>query len=422
MDSRPLRSRAVAVLVACLLSAVTACGTAGGAAPQPVRVASTQAAAAPSDAVELRSALQMLLGEHVLLTVELMRERIRGAGERTDAALGAVERNTDDLTGAVGQLFGEEAGTTFGALWSAHVRQLSDYSGALVAQDRAAADAARADLLRTEEDIARFLSTAAGPGVDPQQWLDAVRTHVEMLLEQADAYAAGDFETAYRHQQHAFQHMIETAGVMADALASARGLPRGDFEAPQRTLQTALGRLLAEHMTLMVQATRATLDRSEEVAAATTALNANTTELGSAVGALYGEPAAQQFLELWARHVEALVQYADATASGADTSEAEAALEAFEGELAGFLATATDGRLPADDLAAALTEHDEHLTAYVDALAAEDPERAQEQVITGYRHMFAVAQQLATAVGDAVAARLPTGGAATGGGGSAAAG
>ena len=51
------------------------------------------------------------------------------------------------------------------------------------------------------------------------------------------------------------------------------------------------------------------------------------------------------------------------------------------------------------------------------AAADADHEQSQELAERGYAHMFELSQGLATAVGDAVAAKLPQGGPATGGGG-----
>jgi hypothetical protein len=88
-------------------------------------------------------------------------------------------------------------------------------------------------------------------------------------------------------------------------------------------------------------------------------------------------------------------------------------------QLARFLAGATEQRLPAIDLAAALTVHDDHLLAMSDAYAEDDFAASQEQADAGYDHMIELASQLAVAIGDTKAAQLPQGGAATGGGGTA---
>jgi hypothetical protein len=88
--------------------------------------------------------------------------------------------------------------------------------------------------------------------------------------------------------------------------------------------------------------------------------------------------------------------------------------------LATFFATATEHRLPAVQLAAALTMHDSDLVGQADAFAEKDMSRSQVIAVQGYRHMFDLAQTLADAIGDVVASKLPRGGVQTGGGGMAA--
>ncbi|MCW2614744.1 MAG: hypothetical protein JWN08_1738 [Frankiales bacterium] len=380
------------------------------------------AAAGPrvqTTAVELRSGLQMLLGEHVRLTVVLMRERIAGVDERTQATVVSVDRNADELSAVIGELYGKDAAASFGQLWAAHVRQLQDYAAGLVDRDEAAKQQARSRLQVTEGDIGRLLSSAVQAALTPEQVEDAIRMHVDTLLAQADAYAAKDWTRAYEVGRECFSHMLMTADVLAGPIAASQGLPVTELQAPRRLLQSALSRLLAEHMGLMVEAMRAAADRAPELQAATTTLNANTSELATAMRALYGDIAARRFLQVWAGHVEGLVAYATATAGGDEGARSSSgeALDRFAGEIGAFLSTATDGRLPAAELTAAVTAHDRDLTSLTDAWAAKDFSRAQELSASGYRHMFTLAETLAEAVGDEVAAGLPRGGAQTGGGG-----
>ncbi len=361
------------------------------------------------------------MGEHVRLTVLLMRDRIAGVDERTEATLGSVDRNTEELTGVIRSLYGQEAGASFGQLWTAHVRQLQEYAAALSDGDEPAKERVRQRLAATEGDIGRLLSSAVGGALTPAQVEEAIRMHVDTLLAQADAYSAEDYAEAYRLGRESFSHMLMTADVLAAPIAASQGLPVRELTTPRRQLQSGLSRLLAEHMGLMVEGLRAAVDRAPELQAATDALNANTTDLGSAIGALYGDEAARRFLAVWAGHVEGLVGYATATAGGDSTAQQSSrqSLDRFSDQIAAFLSKATAGRLPEAELVAAVTAHDRDLTSLTDAWSSGDHARAQELSATGYRHMFTLAQTLAEAVGDEVAARLPRGAAQTGGGGTA---
>jgi hypothetical protein len=139
------------------------------------------------------------------------------------------------------------------------------------------------------------------------------------------------------------------------------------------------------------------------------------------MGTLFGPAAGQQFMTLWADHIDALVGYTTAVA-GNDGAGRQAALDklrGFEGKLAAFLATATGSRIPPAELASAFLHHDQMLTQQVDAMASKDYAKAHELAYGAYQDMFGLAKQLSVAFGDTVAARLPQGGAETGAGGAA---
>lgn len=419
----------MAVAAAAMLSATL--GTAGaGAAPAVPDAPATHAAhaapvslpgaqTAPTTAVDLRSTLERLLGAHVLLADELVRALTAGQQDRATALSGSVDRNQQELVDAVTALGGAEAGQSFRAVWEEHVDVLGSYAGALAAGDTAKQQSLRTRYTGVEQQLGAVFSTLVGPSVPAETVAAAATEHGEHLLDQADAAASGAHDTAYALQRTAFGHMIVVADVLGRGIATSKGLPTEELDAPRRQLQTALSRLLAEHMGVMVQAMRATHDRSPDATAAGAAVNANTSDLGAAVGALYGEEASRQFLAIWAEHVEALLGFAGASdQAGRDQLRQDGA--DYAPQLARFLAGATEERLPAIDLAAALTVHDDHLRRQLDAYAQGDLDEAQAQAEQGYAHMFALSQTLADAVGDAVAARLPQGGAATGGGGLAA--
>ena len=405
---------AAGVLAAGLL--VSACGTATSAPAHHAAHVSAQSQAAPADAVQLRSTMERLLGGHVLLADEFVRTAVKGQAEQNAAVGESVARNQAELVELVTAEGGAAAGQEFAAAWQNHVDVLARYATALQEQDTAAQTAARQEYVAAEAQLARSFSTVVGGTVPLPALTEAATMHGEHLLDQADAYASGGYDTAYSIQREAFGHMVAAADVLARGVADAKGLPTAELDAPRRTLQTALSSLLAQHMGLMVQAMRAAHDRSPDFPAAGRAVNLNTTELAGAIRTLYGEDASRQFLDVWAGHVEALIAYASAD----DEAEREERREAgtdYAPQLARFLATATEQRLPAIELAASLTEHDDHLRDSLDAYAAGDFDESQALAEQGYAHMFELSQGLATAVGDAVAAKLPQGGPATGGGG-----
>jgi hypothetical protein len=188
---------------------------------------------------------------------------------------------------------------------------------------------------------------------------------------------------------------------------------------PTWRLRSQLGKLLAEHVVLVENVTRAAATNSPDFAAAGQIVNGNTRDLATAIDSLFGAAAAKDFQSLWANHVDQLVAYAAAVIAKdtARRDKARAELGDFERRMSKFLEAATGKRLTSDALAKALARHDEMLLRHADAFAAKDYTAAHDIAYQTYDHMFELARQLSDAFGATVAARLPVGGAKTGQGG-----
>jgi hypothetical protein len=92
-------------------------------------------------------------------------------------------------------------------------------------------------------------------------------------------------------------------------------------------------------------------------------------------------------------------------------------LKEFNVHFAAFLSTSTQGRLGTPALADAFVMHEDLLLRQINAYAERDYSTAHQLSFDAYEHMFALAAQAATAIGDTVTAQSPTGGPQTGGGG-----
>ena len=394
-------------------------------APHPAAQAPHPAAQAPhpapaAAASELALRLQALLGQHSILAADFMRGRIRGDEDFVQAADAALGKNTGAMTQLVKDLFGAEAARRFGPLWGNHVVTLFGYAGGLADQDYAARAEARKSLTSFERNLGSFFAGASGGRLSPASADRALLTHVDHLLAQADAYAARDYPTADRIYQEAYRHTFDLGRTLADAL-----LPAGksaDMQTPTWRLRSELGKLLAEHVALAVDVTRAAVTNSGDFTAAADLVNSNTRDLSTAMDSLFGATAAKGFQSLWAYHVEQLVAYAAGTAAqdAGRRDHARTNLHDFERRFAAFLQTATGRRLDAGSLAKALLSHDQMLLRHADAFGAKDYQTAHQVAYDTYQHMSDLARQLADAFGATVAARLPVGGAQTGFGGMAA--
>ena len=140
------------------------------------------------------------------------------------------------------------------------------------------------------------------------------------------------------------------------------------------------------------------------------------------IESIFGAEGATAFQTLWADHIDAFVKYTQALASGDEALEdaSRARLEQFNADFAAFLATAVQDRVGAPVARGCLRPHEDFLLQQIDAYAQRDYSTAHTLSFDAYQHMFALAAQLATAIGDTVAARSPQGGMQTGHGGTAA--
>ena len=368
-------------------------------------MSASPAAEAPttvSTAADLKVALSRLLGEHALLAATATQRGLEG-GADFEAAAEALEANTVDLGDAIGSIYGDEAKATFLELWRAHIGFFVDYTVATAGGDDAAKTKAGEDLAGYARDFGAFL---AGATDLPADVLEAeLGMHIEHLAMAVDDYAAEDYAGAYANTRTAYEHMVATAGTLADAIVVK--FP-DMFEAGSTTpsavgLRVALNQLLAEHAYLAANATQRGLEGSDAFTPAAEALEANTVDLGDAIGSLYDADAQATFLELWRAHIGFFVDYTTATAGGDDAAKTKAGedLAGYARDFGAFLAGATD--LPADALEAELGMHIMHLAGAVDAYAAEDWATAYAETRTAYAHMGTTADTLA----EAIVAKFP---------------
>jgi hypothetical protein len=377
----------------------------------------TAAASAPVTAGDATLQLEALLGQHSVLVADMMRGRLRGDPDFAQAANAALTKNTEALGGLIRALLGAAAQARFTSLWSVHVTALFNYARGLADHDTAVRRAAQSTLRGYESSLARFFAGAAHGRLPLASAESALRMHVNQLLHQADAYAAGDYAEANRAYRESYNHTYGLGKVLAAALlgpAKAAAL-----DSPEWSLRSELARLLGEHVALVVAAMRSGVANLPDFAAAGAAVNGNTRDLAGAVDGLFGAAAAKQFQSLWADHVDALMAYtAGVVAKDAGrTGAALAKLGTFQRELAAFLGGATGRRLAVQALAKGLTGHDQMLVHQVDAFAAKDYQQAHDLAYSTYQQMSGLAGQLAEAFGATVASRMPQGGAQTGHGG-----
>ena len=423
---RSRRGAAIALLT-CLvvLPGLTGCSATASTGASPTQAAGAPSAApaqpAPPGTAESPAdgalRLEALLGQHMIRIGDLMRGRLRKDDDFAQAASVALGQNSDELAGLFGTLAGAEAAGRFQGLWNDHVTALVNYSRGLATNDAAVRDDARARLDSVNGEIADLVATASQGRLDPAAAVAALTTHEHHLTEQADAYAAGDYARANAIYREGYRHAFQLGGVLAHALVPPD--QAGELDTPAWQLRSEMTRLLGEHVGLALATLRAGATNAPDFPAMVDSLNGNTTDVTAAVSSLFGEPAASQFMTLWADHLDLLGTYAADV--GADNPSRRQAvqdeLHDWQQRFAAFIDTATGSRVPAPDLAAALLGLDDLLLQQVDAFAARDFPRAQQLADQTYPQVYGLARNMADAFGATLAARMPQGGARTGAGG-----
>jgi hypothetical protein len=383
---------------------------AGGAAVTP---------AAKATPAQLRSQFEQFLGEHTMLAVRLMRSVVAGNPALRQALSGSLNDNTKQLAGTVETAYGGGAGSRFEQLWQQHIDALGAYADAVAKNDPAARQAARDKLIAYADAHGAWLAQASKGRVAAGVAAAGVRQHVQELMRQLDVYAAKNYAEAYRIQRMAYEHMFTAGATMAKASLPPE-LAVG-LDAPPEKLRSAFAMLLGEHMELVIDAQRATFAGPQEFKAAAAQVDANTTALTQAMGAILGPQKGAEFQTAWANHVDGLMAYTTAVASKDDVAKqaAETNLDAFASRLALYFSGVVKRQLPVEPLTGAITLHDGHLINQVNAYAAKDYVKAQQMEDHGYHQMLGVANTLVGAIQRTVKPALPVGGSQTGGGGTA---
>jgi hypothetical protein len=388
----------------CMLSAVavlaTGCMKSMAAGQMSGSNANTAAATSTTPAATLRTTLNALLSEHVILAAAATGAALDGRDAEFKAAAGALDANSVDIARAIGSVYGADAERAFLPLWRRHIGFAVDYTVGVATKDQAKQQKAVDNLIAYTQDFGAFLESA-NPNLPKPVVADLVKHHVVTLKNVIDAQASRDYPRAYTAQRAATAHMKMIADPLAQAIVTQ--FPDKFVGNPQTAaagLRSSLNVALREHAYLAGAATNAALGgRDAEFKAAAAALDANSVDIAKAIGSVYGADAEQAFLPLWRRHVGFFVDYTVgvATKDKAKQDTAVSDLVGYTQDFGAFLHSASPN-LPKDAVAELVRHHVLTLKDVVDAQAAKDPARAFTAVRTAAGHMQMIADPLAETI------------------------
>jgi hypothetical protein len=170
-------------------------------------------------------------------------------------------------------------------------------------------------------------------------------------------------------------------------------------------LRATLDSLLSEHYALAVDSMMKAYDGDKGAEAAAAALAENAADMEPVIASLYGEEGGAAFEAIFSEHNLGTVEYALAVKEGNDELKQQSVeeIQSFTEEMATFLATATQGKLPEDSAQQALRAHEDFVQKTFDLYAAGDYVAAYTSYLEGFEQIFGAG----SAISGAIAAQFP---------------
>jgi hypothetical protein len=183
------------------------------------------AGTADSKAADLRTQLNGLLQEHVLLAGAATGAALSGNTASFAAATKAErEGNSADLANAIGAIYGKDTGNTFLGLWNSHLDIFMAYTQGLAKGDKAAQDKAVTDLMSYVGSLASVFDKVTAGTLPSSASTGVIQQHVTTLKTAVDLQKIGDLSAAYTDLREAANHMRMIADPLAEAIAKQKNI------------------------------------------------------------------------------------------------------------------------------------------------------------------------------------------------------
>ncbi|HEX2027415.1 MAG TPA: hypothetical protein VHF25_05390 [Nitriliruptorales bacterium] len=294
-------------------------------------------------AAEFATQLDFLLRHYVVLlgfagqaTVEEQHDALRAA----EHALTGVG---DELRVLFVEHFDSEVGLRFEEDWSSHTGSLLVISEAIATDVDSARETAQEEIERADATLADLLEDITGGAADPEAIVPALEEHVATVTAVFETQA--EEEDWYADLLTALEKAAELAAEVAEPVAETAELA-GDVTSEASTLRVELSGRMVDSAFLIGAMTRARLaDRSEDFEHAHAVVDENAQLLGETTAAQLGEAAGVRLEELWIRHVDDFIAYAEAVRSEDQPAQEQAmeSLADWAAELGELLEQATGG-------------------------------------------------------------------------------
>ena len=281
-----------------IAAALCACNLDSGPPPS-----ASPASAAHTPAGDLRTRLDLLLSEQVMIIAKQAGAAVNHSDEYT-AYASLLTANSADLTTLFALAFGNTASVQFGQVWNSQNGFLVDYAIGLATHNDDKSKIAISSLTDTFTPHFALLAESL-TRVPASVFVGLLGQQFVLEKSSLDALAAGDFTTYYLKLHYAYSWIDRVGDVLAEQIASqfADKYP-GDPLAATVNSRVLLNLALQQRAYLETMATDATLNgRAADKAGALVALGTNGNWLESAMDD-------QRFALIWSRESGALLDYA----------------------------------------------------------------------------------------------------------------
>ncbi|HET6333150.1 MAG TPA: hypothetical protein VFG30_08050, partial [Polyangiales bacterium] len=311
-----------------------------------------------------------------------------------------LNTNGKDIGAMVKAAFDATSESAFNQVWEDHNQYFVDYTAGVATDDQAKKDQAVKDL--TEKYVPAFATLLASATKLPMADLaNLTMAHVLTTKAIVDAQGSEDWAAAYTNIRTAFAHMQMLGDPLAEAIsANDQTKFPGNAKTQAIDFRVTLNQVLQEHLYLATFSTGAALGgRTDEFNAADAALVKNGTDLGDAIGSLYGDDAKTTFNKIWADHNTWFVDYTKGVAADDEAMKTAAVNKLtmmYVSMFTDFLNGATG--IAKTALTALIGDHVGTTKAVVDAQKSGNWEMATSADRTAGQHMQMLADPLAEAI------------------------
>lgn len=354
----------------------------------------------PGKASDLRTRLDLLLGENLLLGAKTTSAVLGARADETQAYLATMDRNSADVAATMAAGAPRRVRNRLDGIWKAYDHLLVAYASGAAAQDGSGQGNAAERL--TGQFVPQLAAVMAqATGLSRSTITRLASDHVAQVRRLVDDQAAGRWTAVFTDVRGASRQAQSMGDAIAGGIARKhRDMFPGDVSARAVGIRTSLELLLQEHLYLVTMTSDAALGgRGDEYEASIALLYQNRQDLGSMIGAAFGTSAQHTFGQIWSAYTHSLAVYAAAVVVS-DPSRRAKALHELTGNyvprFAGFVASLTG--LPSSSVAANTRESVLQTVAVVDAQGRARWPRAAAGDRAAAQHMQAIGDPLAAAI------------------------